>query len=174
ALGGPTAYAVATITSSHQGIGPAVGPPGRGYSGTRTVGNPRLYALLEATHTPWSAAIERSSSAAGLELATGTSIMAIGGFSGTDPTPTLRQFQDDVARHQVAYYLAPRGSSRGAGPADEVDKGSDVAPRAHADILRWVRGHFHSTTIGGITAYDLSALKAPLTSGPGAEATSTR
>ena len=24
--------------------------------------------------------------------------MAIGGFSGTDPTPTLEQFKDDVAR----------------------------------------------------------------------------
>jgi 4-amino-4-deoxy-L-arabinose transferase-like glycosyltransferase len=160
ALGGPAAYAVATVAAPHQGIGPAVGPPGRGYTGGRTVGNPRLDALLEATDTPWSAAIDRSMSAAGLELATGTAVMAIGGFSGSDPTPTLQEFQDDVARHRVAYYLAPRGASRGAATDDEADDSrEDVSPRAHSDILRWVRGHFHSTTVGGVTAYDLFAPK---------------
>jgi hypothetical protein len=43
-----------------------------------------------------------SSSAAGLELASGTAVLAIGEFTGTDPTPTLAQFQDDVAQHKVA------------------------------------------------------------------------
>lgn len=156
-LGGPAAYAVATVGAVHQGIGPSVGPAHAGYSGGPGVGNPRLDALLEATATPWSAAIDRSSSAAGLELSTGTAVMAIGGFSGTDPVPTLQQFQDDVARHQVAYYLAPRGSSKGA--TVEYEDGEEISPRAHSDILRWVRGHFHSTTIGGVTAYDLSAPK---------------
>jgi 4-amino-4-deoxy-L-arabinose transferase-like glycosyltransferase len=160
ALGGPTAYAVATVDGSHQGIGPSVGPARTGYVGGKPVGNPRLDAILESTDTPWSAAIDRSSSAAGLELATGTAVMAIGGFSGTDPTPTLQQFQDDVSRHQIAYYLAPRGSSKGA--VAEEENGEDISPRAHSDILRWVRGHFHSTTVGGVTAYDLSAPKRPI------------
>ncbi|MDT5070889.1 MAG: hypothetical protein QOH82_209 [Mycobacterium sp.] len=159
ALGGPAAYAVATVAAPHQGIGPSVGPSHPGFAAGRTVGNPRLDALLEATDTPWSAAIDRSSSAAGLELATGTAVMAIGGFSGTDPAPSLQQFQDDVARHRVAYYLAPRGSSHGAVAEDE--NGEDVSARPHADILRWVRGHFHSTTVGGVTAYDLFAPKGP-------------
>jgi 4-amino-4-deoxy-L-arabinose transferase-like glycosyltransferase len=159
ALGGPAAYAMATVGASHQGIAPSVGPA-RGFVGGRTVGNARLDALLEATDTPWSAAIDRSSSAAGLELATGTAVMAIGGFSGTDPTPTLAQFQDYVARHQIAYYLAPRGSSKGA--VAEEENGEGISPRAHSDILRWVRGHFHSTTIGGVTAYDLFAPKRPI------------
>ncbi|MBJ7339794.1 glycosyltransferase family 39 protein [Mycolicibacterium sp.] len=172
ALGGPAAYAVATVSSPHQGIGPSVGPPGTGYAGGKTVGDPKLDALLEATDTPWSAAIDRSTSAAGLELATGTAVMAIGGFSGTDPTPTLQQFQDDVARHRIAYYLAPRGSSHGA-VAEDV-KGEDVSPRAHSDILRWVRGHFHSTTVGGITAYELFAPKAVGATGPGGAAASRR
>ena len=157
-LSGPAAYALATVGSVHQGIGPSVGPARAGYAagGTR-LGNPRLDALLAATTTPWSAAIDRSSAAAGLELSTGTAVMAIGGFSGTDPVPTLPQFQDYVARHRVAYYLAPSGSSKGAAAQDE--HGEDVSPRAHSDILRWVRGHFHSTTIGGVTAYDLAAPK---------------
>jgi 4-amino-4-deoxy-L-arabinose transferase-like glycosyltransferase len=159
ALGAPSAYAVATVGATHQGIGPSVGPSHPGFAGGRTVANPRLDALLEATDTPWSAAIDRSTSAAGLELATGTAVMAIGGFSGTDPAPTLQQFQDDVARHRISYYLAPRGSSHGAVAEDE--NGEDISARPHSDILRWVRGHFHSTTIGGVTAYDLFAPKGP-------------
>jgi 4-amino-4-deoxy-L-arabinose transferase-like glycosyltransferase len=116
------------------------------------LGGPAAYsvATVGATH-------QGIGPAAGLELATGTAVMAIGGFSGTDPTPTLQQFQDDVARHRVAYYLAPRGSSHGAVAEDE--NGEDVSARPHSDILRWVRGHFHSTTVGGVTAYDLFAPK---------------
>ena len=49
------------------------------------------------THTDWSAAIARSSAAAGLELQTHTAVMAIGGFSGNDPVPTLSEFQQYVA-----------------------------------------------------------------------------
>lgn len=160
ALGAPAAYALATIGASHQGIGPSVGPARTGRPGFQKVGDPRLDALLEKTDTPWSAAIDRSLPAASLELSTGTAVMAIGGFSGTDPAPTLRQFKDDVDHHRVAYYLAPRGSAKGAVAGDE-DGGERgyVSARPHADILRWVRGHFHSTTIGGITAYDLSAPK---------------
>jgi 4-amino-4-deoxy-L-arabinose transferase-like glycosyltransferase len=157
ALGGPAAYSLATIGAPHQGIAPSVGPPHSGFSGGTRVGNPHLDALLEATATPWSAAIDRSSSAAGLELSTGTAVMAIGGFSGTDPAPTLQQFQSDVARHLVRYYLAPRGSSKGAVTQDE--HGEIFRARAHSDILRWVRAHFHSVTVGGVTAYDLSAPK---------------
>lgn len=165
ALAGPAAYTVATVGVAHQGIGPSVGSGHTVYTGFQKIGNPRLDALLEETATPWSAAIDRSSPAAALELATGTAVMAIGGFSGTDPTPTLQQFQDDVAHHRVAYYLAPRGSSHGAVAEDE--HGVDFAARPHSDILRWVRGHFHSTTVGGITAYDLSAPKRPVINGPG-------
>ncbi|MCV7134248.1 glycosyltransferase family 39 protein [Mycobacterium hodleri] len=160
ALGGPAAYAVATVAAPHQGIGPSVGRPGTGFGGGRTMGNPRLDALLEETDTPWSAAVDRSTSAAGLELATGTAVMAIGGFSGTDPTPTLQQFQDDVANHRVAYYLAPPGSGRmpSAVTNGKRDHGAaDVGSRAHSDILQWVRDHFPATTVGGVTAYDLLA-----------------
>jgi 4-amino-4-deoxy-L-arabinose transferase-like glycosyltransferase len=148
ALAGPAAYTVATVGASHQGIGPSVGPTRMPYAGARPSDNPRLDALLEATDTPWSAAIDRSTSAAGLELSTGTAVMAIGGFSGTDPAPTLEQFKDYVTRHQVAYYLAPKGSSHGK-----------LNPGAHTDILEWVRDHFHSTNVGAITAYNLATPK---------------
>ena len=56
--------------------------------------------------------------------------MAIGGFSGSDPVPSLNQFQDDVANHRIGYYIAPdttRGPGRG---------------RQHTDISRWVAANF--------------------------------
>jgi 4-amino-4-deoxy-L-arabinose transferase-like glycosyltransferase len=70
--------------------------------------------------------------AAGLELSTGTAVMAIGGFSGNDPVPTLSQFQDDVAQHRVAYYIVV--NNRGHGP--------DWGNRGHADIAKWVAAAF--------------------------------
>ena len=58
--------------------------------------------------------------------------MAIGGFSGSDPAPTLSQFQDDVAQHKVAYYVVV--NNRGHGPG--------WGNRGHADIAKWVAATF--------------------------------
>jgi hypothetical protein len=111
--------------------------------------DPQLDAMLKATNTEWSAAILRSSSAAGLELSTDTAVMAVGGFSGSDPAPTLSQFKDDVAAHKVAYYIVV--NNRGHGPG--------WGNRGHADIAKWVAATFPSTTLGDATVYNLSAPK---------------
>jgi 4-amino-4-deoxy-L-arabinose transferase-like glycosyltransferase len=153
-LAGPAAYAVATVSVPHEGGGPQVGParPGghaMGMWGGRGVDSPELDAMLEATSTPWSAAIDRSATAAALELSTNTAVMAIGGFSGTDPTPTLAQFKDDVAQHRVAYYVA--ADNRGHGPG--------WATRGHSDIKDWVAATFHAAKVGQATVYDLSTPK---------------
>jgi hypothetical protein len=76
--------------------------------------NPQLNQMLTATTTQWSAAIDRSSPAASLELSTDTAVMAIGGFSGRDPAPTLSQFIDDVQHHRIGYYIV--ADTRGRGP----------------------------------------------------------
>jgi 4-amino-4-deoxy-L-arabinose transferase-like glycosyltransferase len=154
ALAGPAAYAVATVGAPHQGGGPSVGPAraggrGMGMWGGKGVDTPELDAMLEATTTPWSAAIDRSSSAAGLELSTNTAVMAIGGFSGTDPTPTLPQFQEDVAHHRVAFYITTNNRGRGPG----------WAAHGHSDIAKWVATTFRSVQLGSATVYDLSAPK---------------
>jgi hypothetical protein len=97
ALAGPSVYAIVTIGQPHEGGGPSVGPADASRQGHFWFGqgadNPDLDAILKDTNTKWSAAILRSSSAAGLELSTDTAVMAIGGFSGSDPAPTLSQFQ---------------------------------------------------------------------------------
>jgi hypothetical protein len=44
-----------------------------------------------------------------LEIASGTSVMAVGGWS-SDPVPTLQQFIDDVQAGNVSYFVeAGRG-----------------------------------------------------------------
>jgi hypothetical protein len=82
-------------------------------------------------------------------LSTDTAVMAIGGFSGSDPAPTLSQFQDDVAQHKVAYYVVM--NNRGHGPG--------WGNRGHADIGKWVAATFSATNVGDATVYNLSVPK---------------
>lgn len=152
ALAGPAAYAIATIGQPHQGGGPTVGPANASHErGMRrfdqSINNPDLDAMLKDANTEWSAAINRSSSAASLELSTNTAVMAIGGFSGSDPAPTLSEFKDYVAQHKVAYYITI--NNRGHGPG--------WGSRGHADIAKWVAANFTSKTVGDATVYDLAA-----------------
>jgi hypothetical protein len=150
ALAGPAAYTIATIAQPHHGGGPTVGPAKATRSGFDQVAdNADLDAILKDTSTEWSAAVSRSSTAADLELSTNTAVMAIGGFSGSDPTPTLHQFQDDVAQHRVAYYIVMNTHGRGPGSSS----------RGHADIATWVATTFPSRTVGNATVYNLSAPK---------------
>ena len=74
--------------------------------------------------------------------------MAIGGFNGTDPTPTLAQFKADVAAGKIHYFLASGGRRGGGGI------GSSASSSA---ISSWVSGNFTAKTVGGVTLYDLSS-----------------
>ena len=153
ALAGPAAYSIATVGQPHEGGGPSVGPADAskhgGFGFFQNKDNADLDAILKGTNTEWSAAILRSSSAAGLELSTDTAVMAIGGFSGSDPAPTLSQFQDDVAQHKVAYYIVMNTRGRGPGWGN----------RGHADIANWVAATFRSSSVGDATVYNLSTPK---------------
>lgn len=148
AMAGSGAYTMATVGATHQGGGPSVGPPRPGHVTTfaRGVNSAPLESMLRATHTPWSAAVDRSSNAAALELSSDTAVMAIGGFSGTDPVPTLEQFQDDVAAHRVSYYVS----------ANTIGRGPGRTPRSHADIARWVAANFPAMQVGKTLVWDLS------------------
>ncbi|HVV57225.1 MAG TPA: hypothetical protein VHC45_02595, partial [Gaiellaceae bacterium] len=97
----------------------------------------------DASAYTWVAAAVGSNEAAGVQLATGDPVMAIGGFNGTDPTPTLAQFQADVAAGKIHYFLAGGGFG-----------GSSSSASA---IAGWVERHFDSTTVGGVAVYDLTA-----------------
>ena len=141
------------------GTGPAGtvpgGTPGRGGAaahrragglGGNTQVSSALVKLLEngASGYTWVAATEGSQEAAPLELATGGEpVMAIGGFNGTDPAPTLAEFEALVAQHKVHYYIGANSESFGGG-------------RGSSAIASWVASHFTKETIGGTTVYDLT------------------
>ena len=68
--------------------------------------------------TRWVAATTGADSAAGYQLATDDPVMAIGGFNGTDPSPTLAQFQKYVAEGRIHYYISGGGGFGGGGFGD--------------------------------------------------------
>jgi len=113
-----------------------------------------LTKLLEtnASHYTWVAATVGSESAAGYQLATDDPVMAIGGFNGSDPTPTLAQFEKDVAAGKIHYFVAG-GVAAGGGD------GSSTTSTGTA-ITSWVEAHFTAKTVDGVTIYDLSSTKA--------------
>ena len=112
----------------------------------------------------WVAATVGANSGAGVELATDDPVMAIGGFNGTDPVPTLAQFQQLVAAGRIHYFLAgggfaggPRagtGSPQGGNPAG--GPAGPGAANAAGQIATWVEQHFTASTVGGVTVYDLT------------------
>jgi hypothetical protein len=104
-----------------------------------------LVKLLEtnAGHYSWVGATIDANSAAGYQLATDDPIMAIGGFNGTDPAPSLAQFEEDVAQGRIHYFLGAGGGFGG---------GSGTS----SEIAQWVEQHFTATTVDGVTVYDLT------------------
>jgi hypothetical protein len=110
-----------------------------------------LVTALKATNTTWAAGVVGDQSAAELELATGKAVIAIGGWSGTDNSPTLAQFKADVAAGKVRYYIAS-GPSGGQG-------GQSGTGSTTGQIASWVAAHYTAKTIGGVTVYDLSSAK---------------
>jgi hypothetical protein len=110
-----------------------------------------LVSLLraDASQYTWAAAAIGAESAAGVQLAADEPIMAIGGFNGTDPTPTLTQFKAYVAAGKIHYFLASGRGGSGGGPG----AGSASA----SAISSWVEQTFTATTVGGVTVYDLTA-----------------
>jgi 4-amino-4-deoxy-L-arabinose transferase-like glycosyltransferase len=174
-LAGSGAYTLATAATTHSGAIPSAGPtsgfggrgggfgggPGGatgGFGGGRgggpgsllstTLPGAQLTALLkqDASKYTWTAATVLSNAAAGYQLASDAPVMAVGGFNGTDPYPTLEQFQQYVASGRIHYFL-------GEGMTMQGTTGSDAAQQ----IADWVTSTYQSTTVDGVTVYDLTA-----------------
>ncbi len=105
----------------------------------------------DASDYTWTAAAVGSNEAAGYQLASGEPVMAIGGFNGTDPAPTLAEFEQYVNEGKIHYFIAS-GSGGGAGFAPGGSSSDDASL-----IASWVESHFTTTTIGGVTVYNLSS-----------------
>jgi 4-amino-4-deoxy-L-arabinose transferase-like glycosyltransferase len=162
----PAGYTVATAAVPHTGAIPSAGPTGARFGGVG--GGPRVgggargggMGGLLGTSTPgadlvallrnaslgytWVAATVGSNNAAGYQLATGLPVLAVGGFNGTDPFPTLEQFQAYVRSGAIRYFVG--------GAMMQGNSGSD----ASAEIAAWVAENFQPSTVDGVAVYDLT------------------
>lgn len=94
----------------------------------------------------WVAAAIGAQNAASYQLSTGDPVMAIGGFNGTDPSPTLAQFKEYVADGKIHYFIS---SGSGGGMGGSSDGTS-------SQITSWVEANFKKVTVGSSTFYDLT------------------
>jgi len=155
-LAGTSAFSLATVATPHHGTMPTAVRTSQAAGGWMNDEgtNAQLAGLLAATRTRWSAATNGSQSAAALEIASGTSVMAVGGWSG-DPVPTLQQFIDDVHAGKISYYV-----EAGRGPNSPALHGEIIRSTVHTashtrEISDWVAAHYPGTFIGGSTVYRL-------------------
>lgn len=117
-LAGPAAYSLATAARAHTGYDPLAGP---GSSGHNTPGSvaahaaeltqPQSLALLTSYlvthrhHTRFILAATDAKTADPIALASRQPVITIGGFSGSDPTPTADQLEQLVSAGQLRYVL---------------------------------------------------------------------
>ena len=79
--------------------------------------------------------------------------MAIGGFNGSDPSPTLAQFQQYVADGEIHYFIAG-GGGFGGGPGGTAGRRRQQLEHEIASLGQ--RRTSPRTTVDGVTVYDLS------------------
>ncbi|MCB5168904.1 glycosyltransferase family 39 protein [Streptomyces bambusae] len=143
-----------TGSEGRRGPGGAAGGPGGpgGLLGGTSVGSAVRAALTaDAGRYTWAAATTGAQNAASYQLATGHAVMPIGGFNGSDPSPTLAQFKEYVAQGRIHYYI---GAGSGGGMRGGPGGGTSSA------IASWVAENFTAKTVDGATLYDLTAPKA--------------
>ena len=100
----------------------------------------------DASSYSWVAAMVGANGAAGVQLAVDEPVMAIGGFNGSDPYPTLAEFRTLVGEGRIHYFIDSGGFGGQQGGSRSGDR-----------ISAWVQGNFTARTVGGVTVYDLTA-----------------
>jgi 4-amino-4-deoxy-L-arabinose transferase-like glycosyltransferase len=160
-FGGPRAGGVPGGFGGGTGAPPAGAPGGVGGAGgfgaaggrggfgglldSATVSSALAAKLSEnAASYTWVAAAVGSNSAAGYQLATGDAVMPLGGFNGSDPSPTLAEFKALVAKGEIHWFI---GGTIGA---------SNGGSNAARQIAAWVAANYTATTVDNVTLYDLS------------------
>ena len=150
--GAPNAPGASDAPGAPGGQGGQTGQGGQGGAGAGIFGGQTSSELVElmeenASGYRWAAATTGSQNAAGYQLESGLAVMAIGGFNGSDPAPTLEQFKSYVEQGLVRYYIASGGMD------GQQMGGSDAA----SQIEEWVSANFTAQSVGSATVYDLAS-----------------
>jgi 4-amino-4-deoxy-L-arabinose transferase-like glycosyltransferase len=165
-MAGPVVWSVNTVLSPHSGAGVVAGPsilgirtdhPDRQQLGSNVPSSfvavmfgdlPEkgvVSRLLDApSSTTWAAAMVGSETAANYQLESKRSVLPIGGFDGTDPFPTLEQFQIMVDGGQVGAVVIqdlPPLTLEGRGES--------------ARIVEWLRARYPAEQVGSAQYYNL-------------------
>ncbi|MFF7775563.1 ArnT family glycosyltransferase [Streptomyces tanashiensis] len=142
-----------------QGMTRGEGRGGGGMGGLlngASVGTEAKAALLaDADAYTWVAATVGAQNAASYQLATEKPVMAIGGFNGSDPSPTLDEFKRYVAEGKIHYFIG--GGEGGAG--EDGGRMGGGGPGGDSEISTWVSETFEKVTVDSATFYDLTKKK---------------
>jgi 4-amino-4-deoxy-L-arabinose transferase-like glycosyltransferase len=160
-LVGPAAWTAATMGRAISGGDPSAGPasgggggPG-GFAGFRgdPGGTDRAlvdYLVANRGTATWLVAVSSANAAGPLQLSSGIPVMAMGGFMGGDPAPTLDQLEADVREGRLRYVLL---DGRGAGPGGFF--GGDGQGNVARERNSWVQDHCRQVDgVGGGSLYD--------------------
>lgn len=165
-LGGPLITSIHNVTVSFNGSNPVSGklsknpasishlleslrrndPPWAHDIAFGRVPDTEVVAALASTSVcTWAAASYTSQTAARLQLESGHPVMPLGGFAGSDPSPTLEEFKSKVADGEVCYLVQQEAFLNVHGKDATV-----------AAITSWVRDNFPSEKLGSTTVYRLT------------------
>lgn len=170
APGGTAPGGTGAGTGAGAGTNPGFGEGMRGGGGGGGMGgllngasvDAEAKALLEkgADDYTWVAAAVGAQNAASYQLATGDPVMAIGGFNGSDPSPTLAQFKKYVAEGKIHYFVSGggMGGGMGGGTGGGMEGGGGMGGNSgtSSQISSWVTENFTEVTVGSATFYDLT------------------
>jgi len=159
-LAGPLAYSLTTVnnvTTQPPTAGPGGGTP-TGWARSTTVSN-RLVKYLEDHRgsATYLVAVVGSETAAEVIDRSGQPVIAMGGFLGWDPTPTLSAFEHLATSGKVRYVYASAGTGAMLGGTN-----------ATAAVEQWVRAHGRvvspsacGAALAGWKLYDVSHSTVP-------------
>ncbi|WP_371616745.1 glycosyltransferase family 39 protein [Streptomyces sp. NBC_00454] len=145
------------------------GPGGMGggmgglLGGTKTSAEAKAALRADADKYTWAAAAVGSQNAASYQLASGEPVMAIGGFNGSDPSPTLAQFKEYVKAGKIHWFIGGSGAEGGGAAAGAGETGTAARGAGgpgggtSSAIQTWIQANFKASTVGGATFYDLTA-----------------
>lgn len=102
-------------------------------------------ALANSSGCRWAAASYASQTAARLQLESGRPVMPLGGFAGSDPSPTLAAFQKKVAAGEICFLVQ-----------QEAFVEVQSAESESTAISKWVGENFPPERLGDTTVYRLT------------------
>ncbi|MGW2859947.1 ArnT family glycosyltransferase [Streptomyces sp. NPDC001205] len=114
--------------------------------GAKVSAGAEAFLKKNADRYTWVAAAIGSQNAASYQLATRKPVMAVGGFNGSDPSPTLAQFKRYVSDGKIHYFIAGGGGMPGGGGRS-----------GGSSLSAWVESSFKKVTVGTATFYDLTS-----------------